>query len=335
MEISNTKLEMPKWVCILGIALGAVALAVQAFVDCYQNVSPDMDHAAFWGQIWNMTLPTGFALVFASMSGSLLRVGRWKHVLAGACMFVLVAGYMIYTATNSMDFLANQTVLRTQTQIRKATSDKDIAEIRNQLAISERKERQENLWRTYMSAKGSDKDKALAEIKAAGQETLDLKQTDISVVQIGVGGTAQRFFGWRPEAIQEVKAIAFPILVMIGKMLGITLGFAFYPATAADAWKTASPLRVSREGFQETTRKLSLSYEDACMDLRAMVAAGAGIDSQRELADRWGVSKGQVTKWKPKFRRDGIPFDTVANGNKRAIVAAPHHNGNGRVLGNA
>jgi hypothetical protein len=329
VEISNTKLEMPKWVCILGIALGAVALAVQAFVDCYQSVSPEMDRAAFWAQIWQMVLPTGFTLVFAAMSGGLLRIGRW---FVASLLFILVVGYMAYTATNSMDFLANQTVHRTQTHIAKQTQAKDIAEIKNKLAMDERKDKHENLWRTYMSTKGADKDKALAEIKAASQEAVTIERPDMEVAPVGVGGTAHKYLGWRPEAIQEAKAIAYPLLVMIGKMLGITLGFAFLPMPTPEKWRARPPASVVAHTLPENIRKLS--YDEAKEDLFAMIAVKARIDSQRELSERWGVGEGTVSKWLPRFKKEGVPIRLEANGNRRAIVAAPHLT-NGRVLGNA
>jgi len=330
MELSNTKLEMPKWVCILGIGLGAVALAVQAFVDCYQSVSPDMDLPAFWAQVWQMTLPTGFTLVFAAMSGGLLRIGRW---FVAGCLFVLVAGYMTYTATNSMDFLANQTVARTQAHIAKQTQAKDIAEIKNKMAIDERKELRDGLWRTYATAKTSaERDKALAQIKESSSETVSINGTDTEVIPIGVGATASKYWGWRPEAIQEAKAIAYPILVMIGKMLGITLGFAFYPSTAAAAWKSSTPTRLSSDDFQETTWKVS--KDEAREDILSMIRAGASIQSGRELSKRWRVREGTVSKWLADFRKEGL-IKREANGNSRAVIPAPHINGNGRALGNA
>jgi hypothetical protein len=329
MEVANTKLEMPKWVCVLGIALGAVALAVQAFVDCYQSVSPDMDRAAFWAQVWQMVLPTGFTLVFAAMSGGLLRIGRW---FVASLLFILVVGYMAYTATNSMDFLSNQTVARTQAHMAKQVQSKDIAEIKNKLAMDERKERTDNLWRTYMNTKGVEKDKVLAEIKAASQEAVTIERPDLEVAPVGVGGTAHRYLGWRPEAIQEAKAVAYPILVMIGKMLGITLGFAFYPSPSPERWKASRPGKFPDHTFPES--KWKVSYEMACEDMLSMLASGGRAESQRELANRWRVTEGQVSKWLPKMKRDGIPIKLEINGNKRAIVPA-HQNGSGRVLGNA
>jgi len=333
MELSNTKLEMPKWVCVLAIALGSVALAVQCAVDIYQGLSNSMDRGAMAAQVWQMSLPTGFTLVFAAMAGCLWRAGGWKKVGAGIGLFGLVVGYMTYTALNSMDFLADQTVARTQAHIAKQVQAKDIAEIKNKITLDERKERTENLWRTYMTAKGAEKDKLLAEIKSASQEAISIESPDLDVAPVGVGGTAHRYFGWRPEAIQEAKAVAYPILVMIGKMLGITLGFAFYPSPSPDRWKATPPTRLASPAFQESTGKVS--YQMACEDMLSMLANGGRADSQRELANRWGVNEAKVSKWLPRMKRDGIPIKVEMNGNRRTIVAAPHINGNGRALGNA
>ena len=334
MEISNTKLEMPKWVCALAIALGSIALAVQCVVDIYQGISSAMDRGAFLAQVWQMSLPTGFTLVFAAMAGCLWRAGGWKNLLAGAGLFGLVIGYMTYTALNSMDFLSDQTVARTQAHIAKQTQAKDIAEIKNKHALDDRKELKEGLWRSYVTAKsGTEKDKALAAYRDVTQESISIERPDVEVIPLGVGGTAQKYLGWRPEAIQEVKAVAYPVLVMIGKMLGITLGFAFWPTPSPETWKARPPAPLVAHTLPESVRKLS--YDDAKADLLSMIDVGARIDSQRELSERWGVGEGTVSKWLPRLKKDGVPIRLEANGNKRAIVGAPRINGNGRVAGTA
>jgi hypothetical protein len=327
MESLSNKWQFPRWLCASAIILGSAALIIQAIIDIYQGINPAMDQVARVTQIWQMSLPTGFTMVFAAFGGLLLNARRWFMAF---CLYALVGCYMAFTASNSMDFMANQTVAVTQAKAAQQTVSKDVAEIKNRLALEERKDMHEGLWRTYATAKTPEAQaRILAQIKAASGEALNLQQPEIEVVPIGVGGTANKYLGWRPEAIQEAKVLAFPILMMIGKALGITLGFACWPNTAAERWREAPAFRASPDPFRERTRKVS--YADARDDLLSMIQAGAHVASQRELSDRWCVPEGTVSKWMSKIKREGLPLRIEANGNKRAIVAAPHVNGNGRA----
>lgn len=325
MEQQGRGLAVPKWVCALSIILGSAALAIQAGIDVYQGVDGSMTRPAQFAQAWQMVLPTGFTLVFAGFGGCLLRASWWKTAL---CLYVLVAGFMAYTASNSMDFMADQTVARTQAHVTRATVAKDITGIQNETLLKERAERNENLWRTYVTAKTpADKDRVLKEIKESTQDPVALQAPAVEVVALGSGSILNRHLGWRPEAIQEVKALALPVLVMIGKALGITLGFACWPRRTAEAWKASPPTRQVADAFPANVRKLSKA--EARADLIAMVAHGAEIGSGRELSQRWGVNEGTVSKWLGDFQREGI-IKRQPNGQRRGVVGV-HLNGNGRA----
>lgn len=319
MEQAGKGLAVPKWVCALSIILGSAALAIQAAVDIYQGVNTSMDWPTWLTQAWQMSLPTGFTLVFAAIGGCLLYARRW---FVAVILYGLVGCYMAFTASNSMDFVANQTVARTQAQIAKATAAKDITEIQNATLSKERREATENLWRTYVTAKPADKDKVLAQIKEVTQDPLALQAPSVEVVAVGSGGILNRHLGWRPEAVQEVKALALPLLVMIGKALGITLGFAFWPRRSAEAWKASPPARLVADAFPENLRKLSKA--EARTDLISMTAHGARVGSGRELSQRWGVNEGTVSKWLGDFAREGL-IKREANGQRRGVVGTVVH----------
>ncbi len=330
MQDASTKFELPKFVCILAGIAGAAACGVQLAIDIWQSILPGMLPEERAIQISQMSLVTIFVIVLGAIGGRWFKRGLW-----GACigLYAAAAVCMWVTATNGMDFLSNKTVAVTQAHLKRATAEKDINDIKNKLALEERNERRENLWRTYMSAKGAEKDKVLAEIKAAGQEAVDLK-ADVDVVQVGIGATISSRFGWKPEAIQEARAVLIPTVTMVLKALLISVAFGCWPTYTPERWKAASPTRLASHTSPESIGKVS--YQMACEDMLSMLANGGRAESQRELANRWGVNEAKVSKWLPRMKRDGIPIKFEMNGNRRAIVAAPTYaNGNGRVAGNA
>jgi MFS family permease len=328
MENRKTRFELAKSLCVLAVLVGVAAAAIQLAIDIRQGVTADMTDHERLIQIGQMSLITVFVVILGAIAGTWVSNGHWKWA---ACLYAVASVCMAVTASNGMDFLANKTVARTQAQIKKATAERDITDIKNKLTLDERKEKQENLWRTYLSARGSEKDKVLSEIKAATQEAVDLK-SDVDVVQLGVGGSISYHFGWRPEAIQEARAIAIPIVTMVLKALLISIGFGCWPNTAAKQWETSPPTRLAVAHFQESPQKLS--KDDARKDIISMIHAGASIRSGRELSERWGVGEGTVSKWLGDFRREGL-IKRQPNGNARGVIAAPHVNGNGRVAGTA
>jgi dsRNA-specific ribonuclease len=321
-------IRVPKWVCILAIALGSIGLVVQAVIDAFQSVSPSMDWPTWLLQVWQMTLPTGFTMAFAAIGGCLLFARRWLTALV---LYALVGCYMAFTASNSMDFVANQTVARTQAQITRQADIRDISKRQQEIAAEERKQATESLWRTYNTTKSqADREKALIEIKEVTSKPLELQPAEIHVVQSGSGGIANKWLGWSPETVQEAKAVAFPILVMIGKALGITLGFALWPPSA-ERWKKQLPKSSNLPRGSEIERKLS--KDEAREDIIKAALAGARIESNRELADRWGVSEGCACKWLSDFRREGI-IKRERRGRFMAVTAPANVvaiNGNGRV----
>lgn len=334
---TKAPIRVPRWVCALAIALGSTGLVIQAVIDAYQAVNPQMDWPTWLLQVWQMALPTGFTMAFAAIGGCLLFARRW---FTAVILYALVGCYMAYTASNSMDFVANQTVARTQAHMARQADIKDITRLQNETALKERTAATENLWRTYNAARTtSEKGQALLKIEEITSKPLDLQQTEVQVVQSGSGGILNRWLDWRPGAVQETKAVAFPILVSIGKALAITLGFAFWPPStaAAERWKSQRPKVGKFPDGLETERKFTKLQ--AREDILKAGKAGAQIESNRELSDRWGVTESCASKWLSDFRREGL-IKRERHGKFMAVkVTAPDLNGslpvaingNGRV----
>ena len=303
-QTTKALVRVPRWVCVLAIALGSAGLIIQAAVDVYQGVNTSMDWPTWLLQAWQMSLPTGFTMAFAAIGGCLLYARRW---VVAACLYVLVGCYMAVTASNGMDFVANQTVARTQAELTKQADITSIIALQNETAVQERQTMTQNLWRTYEVARSQpEKDKALVKIQEITRAPVALVQADVQVIQSGSGGILNRWLGWDRVSIQETKALAFPVLVMIGKALGVTLGFAFWPPStaAADRWRSQLPKSGKFPIGMETERKLT--KDDARKDIMRSAEVGANIDSGRELAARWGVTESCASKWLADFRREGL-----------------------------
>ena len=324
----TNRLHIPKWVCAGAILLGAAALVVQGGIDIYQGTR-DLQawSSELFTQAWQMALPTGFTLVFAAFGGCLLQIRAWK---SAGLLYALVFGYMAITITNSMDFMADNTLATREAAKQKVVQAKDIAAIRNDLALQERKEAVENGWRTYYAARNqADKAAALASIQAITKDGPSLVAPDIEPLKVGSGGIWSRWLGWRPEAVQEAKAVALPILIMIGKALGITLGFAFWPR--GDGLPLPKREAQSKAMFGPNVAKFSRA--EARSDIERLAHSGAlnKMDiTGADFARRWGVSKPTASTWLSDFRKEGIILrQRVGERNRLAVRAGTNGHANG------
>ena len=310
-------LHIPRWVCAGIVGLGAAALVIQAAIDVYQGTrSMAWLSAEWWAQAWQMTLLTGFVLAFAAVGGCLLNMRAWGRA---GLLYILVGGYMAITISNSMDFVADNTLANREAQRAKATQAKDITEIRNATALSERKEMLEGVWRTYYSAKTpADKAQALAQIKDITKDGPALVADDIKPVLAGSGGILHRWLGWREDAIQEAKAIALPILIMIGKATAITLGFAF--------WPQLPPLRVGQTKANLSFKVGKVCKEDAQRDIVHLIVTSKLDELELTAADmarRWGVTEPTAGAWVRQFTKDKLVTRTrIGEGNRLVIRPA-------------
>lgn len=314
------RLHIPKWVCAGAIGLAAAALVIQAAIDIYQGTRSMPVYSPEWfTQAWQMALPTGFTLVFAAVGGCLIN-GR-AYWWAGG-LYLLVAGYMGITIANSMDFMVDNTVAQSEAQRAKATQAKDIAAIQNETLLQERREAVENTWRTYYAARTpSEKERALAQVQSVTKDAPTLIAPEVQVVKAGSGSVWSRVFGWRQEAIQEAKAVALPILIMIGKALGITLGFAFWP----QGGRLPEPVKPVQTKVKFGLKVAKFSREEARSDIIRLSVTGA-LDTMNvtgaDMARRWGVSQPTAGTWLREFGKEGIVLrERVGERNRLAVRA--------------
>lgn len=299
----------PKWVCAAAIAAGLAAFAVQCSVDVYQGTRGITDTVEWWAQFWTWTLPTAFTITFSAFGGALLRVRAW---VAAALLYVVVGVVMVITASNSIDFLTDKTVAKTVAANHRVTAAKDIAEIQSENAKTERKDTLDNLWRTYVVAKkAEDKEKVLAQIKSVTDKPLPVQTPAVEELKAGGGTILNRYTGLPVETIQEVRAVAVPIVFLIAKSLAITLGFAFWPRPELYGDRkpgNSGNFGTNVAGLRKTVNQNAgpLGRDDALSDLLAYFPLRQEELTISFLKERWRVSKQSTYIWLKEWETQGL-----------------------------
>jgi len=296
----------PKWVCALSILVGVTAFGVQCAIDIFQFTRNVADPVEWWTQVWQAALPTGFTVAFSAFGGCLLYARAW---VSAAALYVFVALVMAVTASNGIDYLANSTVAKTVEAQRKVVVANDIAAIQTETAKKERQETLDTLWRTYTVAKKSeDKEKVLGQIKGVTDTPLQVHAPVVEEVKMGGGAILKRRFGMNPEIIQEVRSVAFPVLILIGKSLAITLGFAFWPKVPAVSTETPANPADFPPTFHPTFHPPTIekkTKEEALSLIRSEFPknrTGIGVNF---IADRCGVSRPCARSWLRQLETEG------------------------------
>src|SRR5262249_46970983 len=170
---------------------------------------------------------TIFVIVMAAFAGLFFGAGRWIPAVG---LYLIVIALMVVTVINGADFIADTSLAERIAQSAQQTQERDIADIKNKIIMGKRKEATDNAWRTYYAAKTTaERGKILGQIQAMTKEAPTLVSPEVRPLQAGSGAIWNRWFGWRPESIQELKAIAIPVLIMLCKSVALTLGFAYRP----------------------------------------------------------------------------------------------------------
>jgi hypothetical protein len=321
----SKSIHVPKWVCNIAIVLSSVALVVQAGIDIDQGtVGMVMFSRQWFAQAWQMGLVTMFVIVMSAFAGRFFGAGRW---IGAVGLYLIVIALMVVTVINGADFIADTSVAERIAQSAQQTQERDIADIKNKIMMGERKEATDNAWRTYYAAKASaEREKILGQIQAMTKEAPTLVVPEVRPVQAGSGAIWNRWLGWRTEVIQELKAIAIPVLIMLCKSVALTLGFAYRPVPG----RLPEPApRAKESGFfrSEVSRKFSAS--EARSDLAQLAETGA-LDSMDvtavHLAKRWSIGRSTVSEWLRRWGKEGIIVLERGRGrvgNRLIIRAAP------------
>jgi hypothetical protein len=167
-----------------------------------------------------MCLLSGFAIGFASFSGFRFRS---QHHLSGVVVLALAVLFMSFSMHNGIRYVGGQSVAKARLTEARRQQSVDLATLKNQQAIEGR------AWlrRTYTQTKDkAEKDKLLAQAVAP----IELTAANIEAeMPDGGASVLAAIFGVDEATVEMASAVAFPILLVIGKVLGPLIGFAFWP----------------------------------------------------------------------------------------------------------
>jgi hypothetical protein len=302
-----THIYVPKCICAVGIIASTIALLVQAAIDIDQGtVGMPLFSRQWFVQAWQMSLVTLFIIVLVSFGGRFLHVGA---IGRASLLYVIVGALMTMTVINGADFIADSSVAERMAAGMQQQQAKDIADIKNRFMLDERKVALENAWRTYTAARTpAERERVLNQIQNMTKDGPNITAPEVKVVHAGSGAIWNRWLGWRPEGIQEVKAIALPVLVMLCKTIGLSLGFAYWPARDAGSRRQATDCPVEFNEFNPEF-KARFRLEDARADIVGLQDAGKLNTmnlSKAAFAERWGVSPSTGWTWLQRFESEGL-----------------------------
>src|SRR5262249_24590320 len=139
----------------------------------------------WFSQAWQVGLITPFIILAVALAARYLAAGA--YIRSGALYLAVVAAMWV-TVTNGADFIANSSLAAIAEVSALATEAKDTAEIKNKLALEERKEIAENVWRTYYTAKTqAERERVLAQIQFITKQAPVVVAPKVHVVRSGSG----------------------------------------------------------------------------------------------------------------------------------------------------
>jgi ABC-type transport system involved in multi-copper enzyme maturation permease subunit len=221
MQFYKTSVELPRWICAVLVGCGVLAYIATVSTDIYYGgLATTIDHVGIAIQSTSMVVVSGFTLGLSSFAGFLLRAGR-KFIAVGSLAIATL--FMTFSLSNGVGFVASQSIGKAKLLEARQKQAEDLAELQNQHAI----ENQNWLKRTYLQTKDKvDKDKLLAQAVTP----VEFKAAEIDTVMADARASVfSQLFGWKQDTVQMGAAIALPVLLVLGKLLGPLLGFAFWP----------------------------------------------------------------------------------------------------------
>ena len=273
-----------------------------------------VDEEGWWVQGGSVVIVSLIGALLAATAGvSASRKTFWGVV--GAILTMAAAALFVgYTASNSMGYTGFQVYSKTKPIELKNKQAKDIADLQNETAIKERQQLHDVMIRTYVTAKQpKDKATALADIEELGQKPVPLKEATPAEVAIvdPRAEVAKNLFGVDMDKAQALSIAALPILLIVGEILGPFLSTLLWPYSPHE---NNPRLRV-------TLRQLSAV--EARSDVLADVAKSREF-CITEYADRWGINKGQVSRWFDDWQAQG--HIKQARRGRRIVAVAPKSN---------
>ena len=304
MSQQPNKLQVPRAICVglIGIAWAVAVINVVVNIRNGSRLSVDDSGMILNGAVVG-ALSFGPALL-ASTSGYLWSGRRWGWaILAGVLAVPLVA----FNLWNSSEFVGDQMLGRIKQHEDRVTAGKDIAEIQNQETLRSKREAEERLWRTYLTAK-DPKEQArikteLAEIRGSPLALTAPSFDSASAIGARSSWVAKRM-GWDKDTVEGITPLMVPILMQIVELFFSLLGFGLWP-------------QQKQPRFPETFLKLSRA--EAKSHLLEMQQQGKHF-GVREFAEMWGVPAGTASRWMTEFSREGLTRQ-IRSGHRKVAVA--------------
>ncbi len=307
MSASPNKLQVPLAICVGLIAVAWAVAIINVVVNIRNGSRLSVDDS---GMVLNGAVVGALSLgpaLLASTSGYLWSGRRWGWAMfAGLLAIPLVA----FNLWNSSEFVGDQMLGRIRQHEDRVTAGRDIAEIQNQETLRSKREAEERLWRTYLTAK-DPKEQArikteLAEIRGVPLALIAPSFDSASTIGARSSWVAKRM-GWDRETVEGITPLMVPVLMQVVELFFSLLGFGLWPAKYS-----ADP-----RGSNWINRRFTKL--EAEKDIVELVASGGLIGSGIEMAERWGVSQQTACVWLRHFRRDGL-VRRVRTGRSLAIV---------------
>jgi hypothetical protein len=304
-------------------ALG-VAACVAALVHGYMSVRyaqrMTVDDEGWWVQGGAVVALSIIGGLFAFGAGLLAERRTFLGWVGAIVMMAIAVCFVGYTVSNSTGYAGWQVYSKTKPAEARRRNAEDTAAIQNKLTLDERKELRTELFRTYTTAAKKDKDDVLSRIEALSQKpvTLQVAESSDVIVVDPRAEVAKNLLGVDTDKAQALSIAALPILLVVGELLGPFLSALLWPH---------SP--------QETNRRLSatlrqLSFAQAKTDVLSDCARGREICTT-EYAQRWGVDKGQASKWLATIQSQG-DIKRVRRGRRIVAVSPMRANGHLRAV---
>jgi len=111
-----------------------------------------------------------------------------------------------------------------------------------------------------------------------------------------------------------IEPFAYTLFFELGSIISLGYGFGRKPSSRADV-VASGKVRVAthRQRLPDSFQTRGTSKTVAEQDLRRRLATGETVSAQDELAERWQVNKGTVSKWVSEWERNGrIPARQTA-----------------------
>lgn len=331
--------EVPKAVCGALIGLGFLAYGITTAIDVWYGTSTTVTFEGAMLQAAQVGIVPCFAFAFACLCGSLFRTGRWR---SGLAIFMVIVAYVAYSASNGIGFIATETIGKARLVAERERQARDQAELMNKQALESRKDTTEWLKRTYVGERHSrDKREILDKLTEVAQAPIALQAAaPESALADAKAFVISKWIGASLEATQMGNAAWLVALLIVGKLLGPTIGFGLWPDKnrhMVDAMTIGSG-RLSAhktDNLDNSDKWVGYAHDQARADLGLLVNNGLDLSAYgaiTRLARRWAWSPQRVRRFlaeQPEFKlpppKKRTPRKSVQNGATPALTL----NGNG------